>query len=267
MASTTWTDGPGSGASGGQGSPAEGDAGGGAGTPDARILVVEDDPSVRDLVRDRLEREGYQVRSIADGRRGLDVAMTSAPDLVVLDLTLPGADGLEVLAAIRRASDVPIIVLTGRGEESDRIVGLRMGADDYVVKPFSARELAARVAALLRRTHRAPPLRRLEFAGLVVDPTTHEVFVDDVDVALTTKEFELLHLLASSPRQVFSREQLLNQIWRSEPEWQDSGTVTEHVYRLRRKLERDPRNPRWITTVRGAGYRFEPQPRPGSGRT
>jgi DNA-binding response OmpR family regulator len=227
----------------------------------ARILIVEDDSAVRDLVRDRLQREGYHVRSVADGRLGLEATVDGAPDLVVLDLTLPGLDGLEVLGAIRRVSDVPIIVLTGRGEESDRIVGLRMGADDYVVKPFSSRELAARVGALLRRTHRPPPSQRLEFDGLVIDPSTREVFVDDVDVVLTSKEFELLHVLTSSPRQVFSREQLLNQIWRSEPEWQDSGTVTEHIYRLRKKIERDPRDPRWIVTVRGAGYRFEPQPR------
>ena len=225
-----------------------------------RILVVEDDTPVRDLVRDRLEREGYQVKAISDGRSGLDATLTSAPDLVILDLTLPAIDGLDVLGAIRRVSDVPVIILTGRGEETDRIVGLRMGADDYIVKPFSARELAARVGAVLRRSHRAPRSRRLEFRGLIIDPSTREVFVDDVDVAVTSKEFELLHLLATSPRQVFSREQLLNQIWRSESGWQDSGTITEHVYRLRKKLEHDPGNPRWITTVRGAGYRFEPEP-------
>ena len=229
-------------------------------TRGARILVVEDDAPVRELVRDRLEREGYQVKAISDGRGGLDATLTDAPDLVVLDLTLPAIDGLDVLGAIRRVSDVPVIILTGRGEETDRIVGLRMGADDYIVKPFSARELAARVGAVLRRAHRVPRSRRLEFRGLIIDPSAREVFVDDVDVALTSKEFELLHVLATSPRQVFSREQLLNQIWRSEPGWQDSGTVTEHVYRLRKKLEHDPANPRWITTVRGAGYRFEPQP-------
>ena len=138
---------------------------------------------------------------------------------------------------------MPVIILTGRGEETDRIVGLRMGADDYIVKPFSARELAARVGAVLRRSHRAPRVTTPRVQGAHHRPITREVFVDDVDVALTSKEFELLNLLASSPRQVFSRQQLLNQIWRSESGWQDSGTITEHVYRLRKKLEHDPGEP------------------------
>jgi DNA-binding response OmpR family regulator len=232
----------------------------GGSTQGARVFVVEDDTPVRELVQDRLERDGYQVKAFSDGPGGLEATLTSAPDVVILDLTLPTIDGLDVLSAIRRVSDVPVIVLTARSDETDRIVGLRMGADDYVVKPFSPRELAARVGAVLRRTRRASPSRRLEFPGLVIDQASHEVFVDDVEAVLTSKEFELLNFLASSPRQVFSRQQLLNQIWRSEPGWQDSATITEHVYRLRKKIEHDPGDPRWIATVRGAGYRFEPQP-------
>ncbi len=214
------------------------------------------------VVRDRLTREGFEVSAVADGRAGLDAALANRPDLMILDLALPDLDGLGVLSALRRTSDVPVIVLTGRSDEVDRLVGFTMGADDYVVKPFSPRELAARVRAVLRRHHGPPSSSRLMFPGLSIDPSTREVVVDDVAVALTGREFDVLLFLASSPRQVFSRAQLLAQVWGSRPGWQDVETVTEHVYRLRHKIEADPSHPRWITTVRGVGYRFESEPPP-----
>ena len=231
-----------------------------SGNSPSRILIIEDDVEVSNVVRHRLEREGFRVDAVADGRVGLDAVLATRPDLVILDLALPSLDGLSVLSVLRRTSEVPVILLTGRGDEIDRIVGFTAGADDYVVKPFSPRELAARVRAVLRR-HRSPPeFARLIFPGLSIDPSTREVLVDEVVVELTSREFDLLVFLASSPRQVFSRPQLLTQVWGSKAEWQDDGTVTEHVYRLRRKIESDPAHPRWITTVRGVGYRFEPEP-------
>ena len=173
---------------------------------------------------------------------------------------LPGTDGLSILRQLRTAGDVPVILLTARADEIDRVLGLELGADDYVVKPFSPRELAARVRTVLRRaTHAASDGRApVEFGQLRIDPTTREVTVDGDGVDLTPKEFDLLYTLARSPRQVFSRRQLLSQVWDSAPEYQDSATVTVHVGRLRQKLEDNPDNPRWITTVWGVGYRFEP---------
>ena len=173
---------------------------------------------------------------------------------------LPGTDGLSILRQLRAVGDVPVILLTARADEIDRVLGLELGADDYVVKPFSPRELAARVRTVLRRVNapasdgRAP----VEFGRLRIDPTTRDVTVDGDSVDLTPKEFDLLYTLARSPRQVFSRRQLLSQVWDSAPEYQDSATVTVHVGRLRQKLEDNPDNPRWITTVWGVGYRFEP---------
>jgi len=176
----------------------------------------------------------------------------------VLDLSLPRVDGLDVLTRLRRTSAIPVIVVTGRGEESDRIVGLDAGADDYLVKPFSPGELAARVRSVLRRSGPEVPSDRLEFGPLHVDVTTREVRVSGAPVELTAKEFDLLVFLARSPRQVFSRAQLLKRVWGSATEWQDAATVTQHVHRLRHKLERDAAEPRWLRTVRGVGYRFEP---------
>jgi DNA-binding response OmpR family regulator len=173
---------------------------------------------------------------------------------------LPGVDGLSILRQLRAAGDVPVILLTARADEIDRVLGLELGADDYVVKPFSPRELAARVRTVLRRVNAPASDGRamVDFGRLRIDPGTRDVTVDGAGVELTPKEFDLLYTLARSPRQVFSRRQLLAQVWDSAPEYQDSATVTVHVGRLRQKLEDNPDNPRWITTVWGVGYRFEP---------
>jgi DNA-binding response OmpR family regulator len=205
------------------------------------------------------------VHELADGAEALRWLEQRRADLVVLDVMLPGLDGLDVLRRVRRAGDAPVILLTARAEESDRIVGLELGADDYVVKPFSPRELAVRVRTVLRRVNgragEAPgpdELGVLRFDGLRIDLASRDVSVDGRDVPLTPKEYDLLVFLASSPRQVFSRRQLLSQVWDSAPEYQDPATVTVHVGRLRQKLEPDADEPRWVTTVWGVGYRFEP---------
>jgi DNA-binding response OmpR family regulator len=229
-------------------------------TATATVLVVDDEPMVREVVARYLELDGLRVEQAADGTAALEWLTGHRPDLVVLDIMLPGMDGLSILRQLRSAGDVPVILLTARADEIDRVLGLELGADDYVVKPFSPRELAARVRTVLRRVNapasdgRAP----VEFGRLLIDPTTRDVTVDGVRVDLTPKEFDLLYTLARSPRQVFSRRQLLAQVWDSAPEFQDSATVTVHVGRLRQKLEDNPDNPRWITTVWGVGYRFEP---------
>jgi DNA-binding response OmpR family regulator len=225
-----------------------------------RILVVEDESKIARLVRDYLEHAGFEVAVAGDGEVALAEARRARPDLVVLDLGLPGRDGLDVARSLRRTSNVPIVMLTARGEETDRVVGLELGADDYVVKPFSPRELVARVRSVLRRTLAgdgrgpSPPLR----AGDVqVDPVTREVTVADRPVSLTVREFDLLAFLVAHPRQVFSRGQLLRQVW--EYSWLgDTSTVTVHVRRLRAKVEDDPSNPLRLQTVYGVGYRFVP---------
>jgi DNA-binding response OmpR family regulator len=174
---------------------------------------------------------------------------------------MPARDGLDVLGDLRKNSDIPVILVSALAEEADRVIGLKMGADDYVVKPFSAAELSARIESVLRRAQmRGTPqaTTKLAFDGLVVDPATREVTMGGSKIEMTAKEFDLLAFLAASPRQVFSRDQLLHQVWGSSSAWQSDATVTEHVRRLRRKIEEDPDNPRWIATVRGVGYRFEP---------
>ncbi len=222
-----------------------------------RILVVDDDAGVRALLSRYLELEGFEVAVAADGRAAIAVLEEQAPDLMLLDLGLGSVDGLDILTEARQKCDVPIIVLTGRDAEGDRVLGLKMGADDYVVKPFSPAEISARISSVLRRTKSAP-LPGLDFDGLSIDVTTREVQVRGELVPTTAKQFDLLVFLASSPRQVFSRDQLLNHVWQSSSEWQDADTVTEHVRRLRRRIEEDPEHPRWIITVWGVGYRFEP---------
>jgi DNA-binding response OmpR family regulator len=224
------------------------------------VLVVDDEPTVRDVVRRYLEREGYQVALAADGPEALAAVAARPPDLVVLDIMLPGLDGLEVTRRIRAASACPVILLSAKGHETDRIVGLELGADDYVVKPFSPRELVARVRSVLRRTRgedngRSAPVT----AGDVsVDTTTREVTVAGRPVGLTVREFDLLAFLVRNPRQVFTRGQLLQQVW--EYTWLgDTSTVTVHVRRLREKIEADPSDPRRVQTVYGVGYRFVPQ--------
>jgi two-component system phosphate regulon response regulator PhoB len=222
------------------------------------ILVVDDDIDLRSVVRGALEREGFAVDEAGDGDIALANIATLSPELVVLDLCLPTVAGLDVLRAVGSSDEsTPVIVLTGLGNETDRIIGLEMGADDYVVKPFSPRELVARVRSVLRRAAE-PRLRAVyEFGDLRLDSRTREVHVRDVAVSLRRREFDLLEFLCSAPHQVFSREQLLVNVWHSAPEWQDVATVSEHVHRLRAKIEDDPGTPRRIVTVRGVGYRFE----------
>ena len=225
-----------------------------------KVLVVDDEPTVCEVVASYLRRDGHDVAEAADGTTALELLDADPPDLVVLDMMLPGVNGLDVLRRVRAVSSIPVIMLTARAEESDRVSGLELGADDYVVKPFSPRELAARVNGVLRRTagrvDDAPV--SLEFDGLQIDPLSREVTLGGNNVEMTPKEFDVLQFLASSPRQVFSRAQLLESVWQSSPEWQDPATVTVHVRRIRNKIEADPEHPRWITTVWGVGYRFEP---------
>ncbi len=225
-----------------------------------RLLVVDDDPEVRDMLSRLLASEGYDVDEAESGTQTLAALDKLRPDLVILDVMLSAEDGFEVLATIRRSSIVPVILLTGRGREADRVLGLKLGADDYVVKPFSGAELAARVGTVLRRSGQrsAPPESTLAFEGLEIDTAARELRVEGAVVETTAKEFDLLAFLASSPRRVFTREQLLAQVWDSSSQWQDNGTVTEHIRRIRRKIEVNPEAPRWIRTVRGIGYRFEP---------
>ncbi len=226
--------------------------------PAGRVLVVDDDEAVRTLLTRYLEMEGFEVDQANGGTGALVAIAARRPDLILLDLVLPAEDGLDILGRLRRDSDVPVILLTSRGSEADRILGLKLGADDYVVKPFSHGELAARINSVLRRTRTMSSPTLLRFDGLSLDVNTREVTVGDAPVSTTAREFDLLAFLASSPRQVFSREQLLTHVWNSRSEWQDPDTVTEHVRRLRRRIEADPENPRWIKTVRGVGYRFDP---------
>ncbi len=227
--------------------------------PRYRILVVDDEPMVTEVVERYLVRDGFEVSTAADGDKALALAQTWVPDLIVLDLMLPGKDGLEVCRTLRKGGPVPIIMLTARGEEADRIVGLEIGADDYMVKPFSPRELVARIKAVLRRTagsEDAAGSDLLRFQGLVINPRTRNVEVNGETVALTAKEFDLLYFLAAHTGQVFSREQLMNHVW-DYTFAGDSSTVTVHVRRLREKIEPDPIRPRYVKTVWGVGYKFE----------
>ncbi len=223
------------------------------------IVVVDDEPMVREVVTRYLERDGFAVTAAADGTEALRLIEAAMPDMVVLDLMLPSVSGLDVLQEVRRHSDVPIILLTARGDEGDRVLGLELGADDYVTKPFSPRELAARVKSVLRRSTRPAPqsTELITHGDLVVDPTARKVMLGAVEIDLTRREFELLAFLAASPGQVFSRTQLLTQVWDSSPEWQDPSTVTVHVRRLRNKLAATDGGVPRITTVWGVGYRFE----------
>jgi DNA-binding response OmpR family regulator len=224
------------------------------------ILVVDDEPSIREVVSIYLKRAGYKVIVAQDGQEALQALDAELPDLVVLDLMLPKVDGLEITRRLRSAGDTPIIMLTARREEAERIAGLEMGADDYVVKPFSPQELVSRVKAVLRRARGLAPTgaeRPLTFDDLGIDPKTRLVEVDGEEKSLTAKEFDLLWVLARHPRQVFNRDQLLDLVW-GVSEFVDPSTVTVHVRRLREKIEPDPANPRHIQTVWGVGYKFEP---------
>jgi two-component system, OmpR family, phosphate regulon response regulator PhoB len=235
-----------------------------------KILVVEDDTEIIKMLGKFLASEGYEVLVAEDGTGALTTTSAEEPDLVLLDIVLGTEDGRDVLRELRLISDVPVIFLTGRGLESERIAGLKLGADDYIVKPFSLGEVAARIESVLRRAGVNLARHQIEgstmrFGELQINESTHEVKLDGRLVELTSKEFALLSFLASSPRQVYSRQQLLQHVWSSSSEWQNEATVTEHIRRVRAKIEADPDHPRWVTTVRGVGYRFEPEPLPAKG--
>jgi DNA-binding response OmpR family regulator len=224
----------------------------------ARVLVVDDDPAICDLLSSVLEINGLSAVAVNTPAEARNSIATGKVDIVLLDLMLAGDDGLGLLADLRRNSDLPVILVTGKANEMDRILGLKLGADDYIVKPFSPGEVVARVQSVLRRTGKRWSGQTMDFGDLSIDVGSREVRVKGELVDMTAKEFDLLAFLAGSPRQVFSREQLLRQVWSSSAEWQDAATVTEHVRRIRRKVEEDPDRPRRVVTVRSVGYRFEP---------
>lgn len=231
------------------------------------ILVVEDEPSIAEVVGLYLQRAGYQVQTAADGKIAMSMLENETPDLVILDLMLPEIDGLSLTRWLRERSDMPIIMLTARREEIDRIAGLEMGADDYVVKPFSPQELVSRVRAVMRRIRRAsspqgewPPAsneRPLTYGEFVIDALSRTVTISGKDIPLTAKEFDMLYLLAQHPKQVYTREQLLDRVWGGS-EYIDPGTVTVHIRRVREKIEADSSKPTRLVTVWGVGYKFEP---------
>jgi DNA-binding response OmpR family regulator len=226
-----------------------------------RILIVDDEASIVRLLQAYLEREGYEVTTASDGRSALQAARAVRPHLVVLDLLLPEIDGLEVCRLLRQESDVSIIMLTARSEETDKVIGLSVGADDYVTKPFSGREMVARIKAVLRRTHRAgteaeaaPPT--LRFPNLTIDTGRHEVTVHGREVALTALDFEILRTLAAKPGLVFTRAQLLERVWGYDF-MGDERVVDVHIGLLRKKIELDVADPSFVKTVRGVGYKFD----------
>lgn len=221
------------------------------------ILVVDDDPTFLHLVRGLLEQDGHEVVQVTDAEGALAAVGERVPDLIVLDIEMPGMSGLELLSRLRPRVGAPVIIVSGREAESVRVLAFDLGADDYVLKPFLPREFAARVRAALRRTRLAPDAT-LSFPGIEIRVGAREVSVDGNPVALTPREFDLLVYLASRAGQVISRRQLLEDVWRSSEGWQDAATVTEHVRRVRHKIEPDPSNPRRIRGVRNAGYSFDP---------
>ncbi len=230
---------------------------------DKQILMVEDESTILEVCKRYLEREGYEVVTATNGEEGWQLFQEIGPDLVILDLMMSKKDGWQLCEEIRQQSDVPIIMLTARGEERDRILGLTIGADDYLTKPFSPRELVLRVQVILRRVNKVIPIPKetnsetITYPELTIEPNTRRVFVGEKLVELTVKEFELLYLIAKHPKQVFSRMQLLDLIWESQYE-ADTNAVTVLVSRLRDKLETNPSKPKWIHTVWGIGYRFDP---------
>lgn len=226
--------------------------------PKKTILVVDDEATIREVVRRYLELEGFQVYEAADGFEALDAIKAHQPDLLVLDLMLPGIDGLSLTQHLRQDREIPIIMLTAKGEASDRIRGLDLGADDYITKPFSPQELVSRVRAVLRRvesTTESQTQKLISFDRLVINPVSHEVMVAGETISLTAKEFELLLYFAQHPQQVFKRSQLLGSVWDDEL-YTDPSTVTVHIRRLREKIEIDPSDPQQILTVWGVGYKF-----------
>ncbi|KAA3643599.1 MAG: DNA-binding response regulator [Chloroflexi bacterium] len=227
-------------------------------TASGGILVVDDEVTIREVVRRYLERDGFSVREAADGYEVLDQIEEREPELIVLDLMLPGIDGLTLCRQIRQKHRIPIIMLTAKGEAVDRIRGLDLGADDYVVKPFNPQELVSRVNAVLRRVQEPafPEGDPIEFEGLKIDPAARMLYVDGKGVAVTAKEFDLLWLFTSHPGRVFTREQLLDKVW-GEGYYGDPSTVTVHIRRLREKIEKDASTPKYLVTVWGVGYKFE----------
>jgi len=223
------------------------------------ILIVEDEPSIAEVVEIYLRRAGYHVQAVRDGEAALKLLDQHLPDLIVLDVMLPGMDGFSILRCLRDRSDVPVIFITARREEVERIAGLELGADDYVVKPFSPQELVSRVRAVLRRLQREEyrAEKPLIFGDLGIDSQTRLVTLAGQEIPLTGREFDLLWLLAQHPRQVFTREQLLERVW-GYSEYIDPGTVTVHLRRLREKIEKDASHPVRLITVWGVGYKFEP---------
>jgi two-component system, OmpR family, phosphate regulon response regulator PhoB len=240
----------------------DGDSGRRPGTAPLRVLVVDDDERVRTMVKWQLEAEGHVVTEAADGVAALEGVRTTGPGMIVLDLSLPTMSGLDVLRTVRRgdvpgSEDVPIIVLSGRSGETDRILGLDLGADDYLVKPFSPGELAARVRSVLRRSGAANPGETLTVGPIEIDLGSRTCLRDGVEVSLTAREFDLLAFLAAHPRRVFSRAQLLRRVWDADPDYLCDATVTEHVHRLRAKIEEDPSSPTLLLTRRGVGYQLD----------
>lgn len=221
----------------------------------AKILVVDDEKGIVDLLRKFLATEGFAVEAAYDGPSAVDSAFRSPPDLVLLDVMLPGLDGLEVLKKLREKTDVPVIMLTARADEVDRVLGLGLGADDYVTKPFSLRELALRIKAILRRFQSSPESSpAISVGGLILDPERMEVTVNDCRVQLTRAEFMILRALFSRPGKVFTREELLNAAFGEVYEGYER-TIDTHVWNLRRKIEKDPSNPKYVLTVFGVGYK------------
>jgi len=225
-----------------------------------QIVIVEDEPSISEVISLYLSRAGYEVTTFSDGLAAYDYFAKMLPDLVILDIMLPGMDGFSLIRNIRDRSEVPVILLTSRREESDRIAGLELGADDYVVKPFSPQELVSRVRAVLRRTQsksESPTHRIVQTGNLNINPQTREVSANGSEIILTAREFDLLYHLVTHPRQVFSRDQLLESIWGLH-DFIDPSTVTVHIRRLREKIELDPTSPVHLVTAWGVGYKFEP---------
>ncbi|MGZ5384416.1 MAG: response regulator transcription factor [Acidimicrobiia bacterium] len=226
------------------------------------VLIIDDERELRTMLSSYLKKEGFETLEAADGPQGLESAAKGEPDLIILDVGLPGIDGFEVLRRLRQRSDVPVIMLTARSEEMDRVVGLTVGADDYVTKPFSPREVSARITAILRRSSMATRSgedeeQALRFEGLIIDSAKREVVCDGKPVEVSTLEFDLLVALASSPGRVFSRQQLMEKVWG----WDYFGVdrvVDVHMVNIRKALGDDPAHPRFIGTVRGVGYKFQP---------
>jgi DNA-binding response OmpR family regulator len=224
-----------------------------------KILIIDDEPMIVESVNYNLKQEGYETLAAKDGEAGLELALAEEPDLILLDLMLPGLNGMEVCRQIRKTSEVPIIMLTAKEDEIDRILGLELGADDYVVKPFSMRELLARVKTVLKRFSagaKTVEASNVTSGDLAIDLLGHEVTVKGRNVDLSSKEFDLLRILANHPGQVLSREQLLNLVWGNDF-YGDSRTVDVHIRWLREKIEEDPGDPKYILTIRGVGYKFK----------